>query len=76
MSDIVEAMRTLSRSAPDGEVTFDQLCNAIDEAATEIERLRTALRKCDRSLNYLIAESDAFLVNDLQKMIREALGDE
>ena len=41
----------------------------------ENKRLREALRKCDKGLNYLIAESDAFLVDDLQKMIKEALGD-
>ena len=47
-----------------------------DEKDREISRLRAALRKCDDGLNYLIAESDAFLVDDLQKMIKEALGDE
>ena len=38
-----------------------------------INELEKALETCDTSLNYLISESDAFLVADTQALIRKVL---
>ena len=66
--DALDTIKRLSAARHDGEASWDELCNALDECAGEIERLRAALHAVRNEINSA--------ADEVAEIAREALKDE